>query len=83
MQERVPPDRDAADDDVDKALVQSQDLEHQRKPETRVSNTGVAVKQSPLDDSERRADEDEKKAKKKASEAVEEFEKSVREQIPG
>jgi hypothetical protein len=81
MQQRVPPDRDAQDD-PDKARVQSQDLEHQRKPETRVSNTGVTVKPAP-DEPERRDDETEKKARKKSEDVVEEFERSVREQVPG
>ena len=82
MQERVPPGGDAGDDQVDKARVQSQDLEHQRKPETRVSNAGVTVKPT-TDDSERRDDEKEKKAPDKSEDIVEEFERSVREQIPG
>ena len=82
MQERVPPGRDAGDDEVDKARVQSQDLEHQRKPETRVSNAGVTVNPT-SDEPERGDDEKEKKARKKSEDMVEEFERSVREQIPG
>jgi hypothetical protein len=52
MQERIPPDRDATDDEaaatpntfkIEKPMVQMQDLEHQRAPESRVSNKGVKV----------------------------------------
>jgi hypothetical protein len=52
MQERIPPDRDAEDEDaaatantfkIEKPKVQMQDLEHQPAPETRVSNKGVKV----------------------------------------
>jgi hypothetical protein len=51
MQERIPPDR-VEDEEalvtthtftIEKAIVQMQDLEHQRAPETRVSNKGVKV----------------------------------------
>jgi len=52
MQERIPADRGAGDEEADatqrtftieKAVVQSQDLEHQHTPKTRVSNKGVKV----------------------------------------
>jgi hypothetical protein len=51
MEERIPPDR-VEDEDapattktftIEKPKVQMQDLEHQRAPETRVSNKGVKV----------------------------------------
>ena len=64
----------------EKALIQSQDLEHQPRTETRVPNRGLKV-QPPMVDSPERRDlaEEEKKAK----ETVEEFERSVRQQVPG
>jgi hypothetical protein len=59
MQEQVPPDGDAADD---KAVIQNQDLEHQR--ETHVSNKGVKVPAPMVDSPERRdVEEEEKKAR--------------------
>jgi hypothetical protein len=61
----------------DPTLIQSQDLEHQPDPESRVSNKGVKVQppsvDSPADDRE----------EKEADDVVEEFERSVREQVPG
>ena len=76
MHERVPPEKDTDDEEtpaapdtfvVEKPLVQSQDLEHQPRPETRVSNTGVKVKPPVLDDPEGRdAEEDQEKEQEKA-----------------
>ena len=67
MYERVPPEiKNDGDAEapaapetfvVEKPLVQSQDLEHQPRPETRVSNTGVKVTPPMVDDPEGRVDE--------------------------
>ena len=76
MQEQVPPDNDVADD---KAVIQSQDLEHQPKPGTRVPNKGVKV-QPALPDRPR---PDLQKGDDEAQKTVEEFEQSVRNQVPG
>jgi hypothetical protein len=74
MYERVPPEKDAEDDQVpaapdtfvvERPKVQSQDLEHQPRPETRVSNTGVKVKPPMVDDPENR---DLEKEREKAAE---------------
>ena len=46
MKQKVPPGTDA---NADKAVVQSQDLEHQPRPETRVPVTGVKVQSSLVD----------------------------------
>jgi hypothetical protein len=53
MQEQIPPGTDAPDD---KAVIQNQDLEHQR--ETHVSNKGVKVP-APMVDSPSRRDVEE------------------------
>ena len=60
-------------------IIQSQDLEHQPRPETRTSNKGVKVTPR-LDDQDLRdfAQEDEDALK-----AIEELEKQYREQAPG
>ena len=71
MQEEVPPDSDAAED---KAVIQNQDLEHQR--DTHVSNTGVKVPAPMVDSPERRDVEEEEKKAREAS-------KSSRGQVPG
>ena len=76
MKEQVPPESDATDD---KAVIQNQDLEHQPTPGTRVPNKGVEV-QPPLLD--RPGRHDLTKEKKEAQETVEEFEQSVRHQMP-
>ncbi len=64
---------------VETPLIQSQDLEHQPEPGTRVSNKGVKVT-PPLDEDDHRdfAREDED-----ALRAMEELEKQYREQLPG
>ena len=71
MHERVPPEKDVGDEEtlvtpdtfvVEKPLVQSQDLEHQPQPGTRVSNTGVKVKPPVLDDPEGRVEKKQEKA---------------------
>ena len=77
MKEQVPPDSDAADD---KAVIQSQDLEHQPTPGTRVPNKGVKVQPSLPDKPGRR---DLQKGEDEAQTTVEEFEQSVRNQLPG
>jgi hypothetical protein len=77
MQEQVPSDSDAADD---KAVIQSQDLEHQPTPGTRVPNTGVKVQPPPPDRPCRRDLQD---GENEAQKPVEEVEQSVRNQIPG
>jgi hypothetical protein len=64
---------------IETPVIQMQDLEHQPSRATRVSNKGVTVA-PPLDSGELRALE---KEDGKAKEALEEFERSVREQIPG
>jgi hypothetical protein len=75
MYERVPPDKDAEDDrspaapdtfEVERPKVQSQDLEHQPRPGTRVPNTGVKVKPPMVDDPGNR---DLEKEREKAGEA--------------
>ena len=60
-------------------VIQSQDLEHQPRPETRVSNKGVKIT-PPLDDQDPRdfAREDEEALK-----AMEELEQQYRGQVPG
>lgn len=60
-------------------IIQSQDLEHQPRADTRTSNKGVRVT-PPLDDHDHRdfAREDEDAVK-----AIEELEREYRKQIPG
>jgi hypothetical protein len=60
-------------------VIQSQDLEHQPRPDTRVNNAGVKITPR-LDSNDRRdfAKEDEDALK-----AMEEMEKQYREQPPG
>lgn len=60
-------------------VIQSQDLEHQAKPETRVSNKGIRITPH-LDESDQRdfAREDEEAVK-----AIEELERQYRAQLPG
>jgi hypothetical protein len=77
MKEQVPPDSDAADD---KAVIQSQDLEHQPTPATRVPNKGVKVPPPALDRPGRR---DLEKGENETRKSVEEFEQSMRHQYPG
>jgi len=62
MQEAVPPDSDAAED---KAVIQNQDLEHQR--ETHVSNKGVKVPAPMIDSPESCDVEEEEKRARQAS----------------
>jgi len=64
---------------LDTPVIQSQHLEYQPRPETRVSNKGVKVTPR-LDDKDPRdfAREDEK-----ALEAMEELERQYRDQVPG
>jgi hypothetical protein len=64
---------------VETPVIQSQDLEHQPRPESRVSNKGVKITPH-LDEQDRRdfAREDEE-----ALRAMEEIEKQYREQTPG
>lgn len=64
---------------VETPIIQSQDLEHQPRPDTRVSNKGIRV--TPHLDSEDQRDfakEDEDALK-----AMEEIERQYREQAPG
>jgi len=77
MNEQVPPDNDTADD---KAVIQNQDLEHQPTPVTRVPNKGVKVPPPALD---RPSQRDLEKEENEAQKSVEEFERSVRNQVPG
>jgi hypothetical protein len=77
MKEQVTADSDATDD---KAVIQSQDLEHQPTPGTRVPNQGVKV-QPPLPDRPDRRDF--QKGENEAQQTVDEFEQSVRNQVPG
>jgi hypothetical protein len=77
MNEQVPPDSNAADD---KAVIQSQDLEHQPTPATRVPNKGVKVPPPALDRPGRR---DLEKGENETRKSVEEFEQSMRHQVPG
>ena len=60
-------------------VIQSQDLEHQPRPETRTSNKGVKITPH-LDESDQRdfAKEDEE-----ALRAIEELEREYRRQVPG
>jgi hypothetical protein len=60
-------------------VIQSQDLEHQQRPETRVSNKGVKITPR-LDEKDQRdfAREDEA-----AIDAMEDIEKQYRKQLPG
>ena len=60
-------------------VIQSQDLEHQARSATRVSNKGVKITPQ-LDDKEQRdfAKEDEEALK-----AIEELERQYRKQLPG
>lgn len=60
-------------------VIQSQDLEHQPRPETRVSNKGVKITPR-LDEKDQRdfAREDEA-----AIDAMEDIEKQYRKQLPG
>lgn len=64
---------------IDTPVIQSQDVEHQPRPETRVSNKGVKITPH-LDEDDRRdfAKEDEE-----ALRAIEEFERQYRRQAPG
>jgi hypothetical protein len=64
---------------VETPLIQSQDLEHQPRPETRVTNKGVRITPH-LDENDDRdfAAEDER-----ALRALEEFERQYRRQAPG
>ena len=64
---------------VETPVIQSQDLEHQPRPETRTSNKGVIVTPH-LDEEDTRdfAREDED-----ALRAMEDLEKQYREQLPG
>src|SRR6185436_6448972 len=77
MKEQVPPDNDAADD---KAVIQSQDVEHQATPGTRGSNNGVKVPPPLLDRPGRR---DPQKGEDEAQKPADELEQSVRNQVPG
>jgi hypothetical protein len=60
-------------------VIQSQDLEHQARPGTRISNKGVRITPH-LDDQDQRdfAKEDEEAVK-----AIEELERQYRRQLPG
>lgn len=64
---------------VETPVIQSQDLEHQPRPDSRVSNKGVKITPH-LDDQDQRdfAREDEE-----ALRAMEEIERQYREQMPG
>ena len=78
--EDVLPEADAARaPHIDTPIIQSQDLEHQARPETRISNKGLKITPH-LDDQDRRdfAKEDEE-----ALRAIEEFERQYRRQAPG
>jgi hypothetical protein len=63
MEQKVPPGTVV---DADKAVVQSQDLEHQPTPETRVPNTGVKVPSPMVDRQQQREIEKEDKDARKA-----------------
>ena len=77
MKEQVPPDNDAADD---KAVIQSQDVEHQSTPGTRVPNNRVKVPSPLLDRPGRR---DLQKGEDEAQKTVDELVQSVRNREPG
>lgn len=78
-EDSLPEPDQAAAPRIDTPLIQSQDVEHQARPETRVSNKGVKITPH-LDEQDRRdfAKEDEE-----ALRAIEEFERQYRRQAPG
>jgi hypothetical protein len=60
-------------------IIQSQDLEHQPRPESRVSNKGVRVTPHLSSDDRRDFDQEDEEALK----AMEEIERQYRDQPPG